>query len=168
MKSSRVLRRDRSWMSGFRSRRSDKLIHQNQVRNLIYSASAAHRGWRCSFGLLALALAGAGLYGVLAYTVTQRTQEIGLRIALGAQRRDVLLLIVRHALKLTLPGVVLGVPASYGLTKLMKSYLYGVSLTDPLTIIVISAMLISVALIAGFVPGRRATLVDPIMALRHE
>jgi ABC-type antimicrobial peptide transport system permease subunit len=120
------------------------------------------------FGLLALALAGAGLYGSLAYSVAQRTQEIGLRIALGAQRHDVLKLVVLDGMKLTLLGVVIGLPASYGLTKLMKSYLYGVSLTDPLTFAAISVTLLAVALLACYAPARRATLVDPMVALRSE
>jgi putative ABC transport system permease protein len=120
------------------------------------------------FGLLALALAGAGLYGLLAYSVAQRTHEIGLRIALGAQRRDVLRLVVLDGMKLTLIGLVIGLPASYGLTKLMKGYLYGVSLTDPLTFAVISVTLLAVALLACYAPARRATLVDPMVALRCE
>ncbi len=120
------------------------------------------------FGLLALALAGAGLYGSLAYSVAQRTQEIGLRIAIGAQSRDVLRLVVLDGMKLTLLGLIIGLPASYGLTKLMKSYLYGVSLTDHLTFTVISATLLTVALLACYAPARRAARVDPITALRCE
>jgi predicted permease len=120
------------------------------------------------FGLLALALAGAGLYGSLAYSVSQRTQEIGLRIALGAQGRDVLRLVVLDGMKLMILGLAIGLPASYGLTKLMKSYLYGVSLTDPLTFAVISATLLAVALAACYAPARRATKVDPMIALRSE
>ena len=118
------------------------------------------------FGLLALALAGAGLYGLLAYSVAQRTHEIGLRVALGAQRRDVLRLVIFDGLKLTFLGLVTGAPASYGLTKLMKSFLYGVSLSDPLTYAVISITLLTVALLACYAPARRATLVDPMVALR--
>jgi predicted permease len=120
------------------------------------------------FGLLALALAGAGLYGSLAYSVAQRTHEIGLRIALGAQRRDVLRLVVLDGMKLTLIGLAIGLPASYGLTKLMKGYLYGVSLTDPVTFAVISVTLLSAALLACHGPARRATLLDPMIALRCE
>ncbi|HEU0177407.1 MAG TPA: ABC transporter permease [Blastocatellia bacterium] len=120
------------------------------------------------FGLLALALAGAGLYGSLAYSVSQRTQEIGLRIALGAQSRDVLRLVVLDGMKLTLLGLIIGLPASYALTKLMKSYLYGVSLADPRTFAVISATLLAVALLACYAPARRAASVDPMVALRCE
>jgi predicted permease len=120
------------------------------------------------FGLLALALAGAGLYGSLAYSVSQRTQEVGLRIALGAESRDVLRLVILDGMKLTLLGLVIGLPASYGLTKLMKSYLYGVSLTDPLTFAVISATLLAVTLLACYGPAWRAASVDPMVALRCE
>jgi putative ABC transport system permease protein len=120
------------------------------------------------YGLLALVLAGTGLYGLLAYSVAQRTREIGIRIALGAQRPDALKLILLHGMKLTLLGVVIGLPASYGLTKLMKSYLYGVSLTDPLTFAMISVTLLAVALLACYAPARRAAGVDPLQALRHE
>src|SRR5262245_1896772 len=120
------------------------------------------------YGLLALALAGTGLYGLLAYSVAQRTQEIGLRIALGEERVSVLKLVVLHGLKLTLLGMFIGLPASYGLAKLMKSYLYGVSLTDPLTFAVISATLLAVTLAACYAPARRATKVDPMIALRCE
>jgi predicted permease len=120
------------------------------------------------FGLLALALAGAGLFGSLAYSVEQRRQEIGVRIALGAQSRDVLALIILSGMKLTLLGLAIGLPASYGLTKLMKNYLYGVSLTDPLTFVVISVTLLVVALLACYAPARRAVGIDPLQALRHE
>ncbi|HEY6403990.1 MAG TPA: FtsX-like permease family protein, partial [Blastocatellia bacterium] len=120
------------------------------------------------FGLLALALAGAGLYGSLAYSVAQRRQEIGLRIALGAESRDVLRLVVFDGMKLTALGLIIGLPVSYGLTKLMKSFLYGVSLTDPLTLVVISATLLTVTLLACYGPARRATKVDPMIALRCE
>jgi predicted permease len=120
------------------------------------------------FGLLALALAAAGLYGSLAYSVSQRTQEIGLRMALGAQGRDVLRLVVIDGMKLTILGIAIGLPASYVLTKLMKSYLYGVSLTDPLTFAAISATLLAVTLAACYAPARRATKVDPMVALRVE
>jgi putative ABC transport system permease protein len=120
------------------------------------------------YGLLALVLAGTGLYGLLAYSVAQRTREIGIRIALGAQRSDVLNLILLYGMKLTLLGIVIGLPASSGLTKLMKSYLYGVSLTDPLTFAVISATLLAVALLACYGPARRAAGVDPLQHLRHE
>jgi putative ABC transport system permease protein len=120
------------------------------------------------FGLLALALAGAGLYGSLAYSVEQRRKEIGVRLALGARSRDVLALIILSGMKLTLLGLAIGLPASYGLTKLMKSYLYGVTLTDPLTFAVITVTLLVVALLACYAPAQRAAGIDPLKALHHE
>ncbi len=120
------------------------------------------------FGLLALLLASIGLYGVLAYSVAQRTREIGIRTALGAQARDVLRLIIRQGMSLALLGVSLGLGGALGLTRLMQTLLYGVSPTDPLTFAVIAAALLLVALLACWVPARRAARIDPLVALRCE
>ena len=121
-----------------------------------------------AFGLLALLLAAVGLYGVIAYAVSRRTQEIGIRIALGAQRRDVLRLILASGLALTYSGVGLGVGASLAVTRLLRSFLYGLSPTDSVTFAASALLWTAVALLASYIPARRATKVDPIVALRYE
>src|SRR5262249_17988253 len=117
------------------------------------------------FAALGLALAAVGVYGVIAYSVEQRAHEIGLRVALGAQARDVLRLVLKQGLSLALLGVLLGLAGAYGVTRLINSLLFGVSASDPLTFIVISLLLVTVALLACWIPARRATKVDPIVAL---
>jgi predicted permease len=121
-----------------------------------------------SFGLLALALAAIGIYGVMSYAVSQRTSEIGIRIALGATAKDILSLIVGQSLRMVLAGVVLGVAASLVVSRFLASLLLGISATDPLTFTFITLLLIAVALLACYLPARRATKVDPLAALRRE
>jgi putative ABC transport system permease protein len=120
------------------------------------------------FAALGLMLAAIGIYGVLAYGVSQRTREIGLRMALGAQQQDVLKLVVKQGMVLALTGVVIGILASLALTRLMKSLLFGVTATDPLTFFVIALLLMAIALLACWIPARRASKVDPTIALRYE
>lgn len=121
-----------------------------------------------TFAIIALVLAAVGLYGVMAYSVTQRTHEIGIRMALGAQRRDVVSMVVRQSMVLTSVGLVAGLAAAFGLTRLMTTLLFGVNPRDVWTFLLIPLILAAIAVLASFLPARRATRVDPLVALRYE
>jgi len=138
--------------------RLDDLVAQSRLRMTLLTAYAA----------LALLLAAVGIYGVLAYFVTQHTAEIGVRVALGAQTGDVLRLVLRRGMGLTLVGVALGLFAALAVTRLMQTLLFGVGATDPLTFGAIALLMLLVALLACWIPARRATKVDPLIALRSE
>jgi putative ABC transport system permease protein len=121
-----------------------------------------------AFGALSLILAAVGIYGVVGYSVTQRTHEIGIRVALGADRGEVLRIVFAQSLKWVFVGIVVGLGASFGATRLLATLLYSISPTDPRVLSAAAALLISVALLATYIPARRAMRVDPVIALRNE
>ena len=154
------------------SHNSQNIITRPQTMNEVIAGSLARRRFSMTllnaFAAVALLLASVGLYGVISYLVGQRTHELGVRIALGAGRREVLRLVINHGMKMALGGVAIGLIAAFGLTRLMANMLYGVSPTDPVTFAAIAALLAAVAMAACLVPAWRATKVDPLVALRHE
>jgi predicted permease len=154
------------------SQNKQNVVSRPQTMNEVIAASLAQQRFSMilldAFAVVALLLASLGLYGVISYLVGQRTHELGIRLALGAQRSDVLRLVLGHGMKMALGGVALGLLAALGLTRLLAKMLYGVSTTDPATFAVITLLLMTVALLACFVPARRATKVDPLVALRYE
>jgi len=151
---------------------SQQILFGGQTMNQIISNSLASRRFSMIllgvFAALALVLASIGIYGVISYLVGERTHEIGVRMALGARPRDILHLILGRGGKLTLTGVVAGLACAFGLTRLMASMLYGIRATDPLTFGAVAILLTATALAACYIPARRATKVDPMVALRYE
>jgi putative ABC transport system permease protein len=120
------------------------------------------------FAAVAMLLAAIGLYGVMSYSVAQRTKEIGIRMALGARRPDVLVLIVKKGMALVLMGIAAGTLLSFGMTRLISGMLFGITAADPLTFAGVAALLGTVAFLANYIPARRAAKVDPMVALRYE
>jgi predicted permease len=151
---------------------SEQVIYGAQTMDEIISGSISNRWFSMillgAFAGVALLLSSIGIYGVISYLVGQQTREIGIRMALGAQRKDVLRLILGNGARMALLGVAIGIVAALGLTRLMAKMLYGVSATDPVTFVVVAFVLVVVALAACYIPARRAMRVDPLVALRYE
>ena len=155
-----------------KSLNGQNLIHKPQTMNETLAGSLSNRRFAMllldAFAILALLMASLGLYGVISYLVERRTQELGIRIALGAQSRNVLRLVLGDGLKMTVIGVAVGLLAAFGLTRLLTGMVYGVSTTDPATFAAIAVLLIVVASLACYLPARRASKVDPMEALKYE
>jgi predicted permease len=151
---------------------SEQVVYGAQTMPEVISDSTATRRFSAillgAFASVALLLSGVGIYGVISYLIGQRTHEIGIRMALGAQQSKVLFQVLGEGLQLALIGAAIGLGAAFGLTRLMTSLLYGVSPTDPLTFAAVAVLLVAVALAACYIPARRAAAVDPMVALRHE
>jgi predicted permease len=155
-----------------RKMNSEQVVYGEQTMDAIISDSISDRKFSMvllgTFAALALLLSSIGIYGVISYLIGERTHEIGIRMALGAQRKDVLTLVLSEGVRLTLLGAAIGIAAALGLTRLMANLLYGVSATDPLTFAAVPVVLLGVAMLACYIPARRAMRVDPMTALRYE
>ena len=148
---------------------SDLPLASVRTMQEVYGKSLARSSFTLGIaGAMALTLGIIGIYGVISYTVSQRQREIGIRLALGAQDGDVLQMVLGQGAKLALAGVAIGICAAFGLTRLMRNLLFGVTAYDPVTFAAVAVLLISVSLLACYIPARRAMLVEPIVALRYE
>ncbi len=158
--------------SAIQSQNNQNVVAGVQTLNQVIADSLAERRFSMillgGFASVALLLATLGIYGVISYLVGQRTHELGIRLALGAGRKDILRLVLSHGMKMAVAGVVVGLLAAFGLTRLMATMLFGVGPTDPATFGVIAWILMVVAFVACYLPARRATKVDPLTALRSE
>jgi predicted permease len=147
-------------------------VYDIRTMNQVIADSVSERRFTMlllfSFAVAALLLAGIGLYGVMSYAVTERTREIGIRMALGASGRDVLMLVVGRGMSLAFLGVALGLGAAFALTRVMRNMLFEISAADPLTFTGVAVVLVTVAFAACWIPARRATAMDPMMVLRYE
>jgi predicted permease len=154
------------------SQSSQNVVADAKTMNEVIAGTLAQRRFSMillgSFAGVALLLSALGIYGVISYLVGQRTHELGIRMALGAKRTDILRLVLGHGMKMAIAGVAIGLLAAFGLTRLMTRMIFGVSATDPATFAVIALLLVLVALLACLVPARRATKVNPLVALRYE
>jgi putative ABC transport system permease protein len=147
------------------------IVQVKSMSRIVNEALWQRRLWGvllAAFAVIALLLAAVGIYGVMSHLVTQRTREIGIRMAMGAQAADVLRMVVGQGMKLAIAGTVIGVALAVAIARVISSMLFGVTARDPLTFAATSLVLISVALLACYLPARRAAKVDPTIALRHE
>jgi predicted permease len=158
--------------TAIQAQNDQNVVWNVQTLNKVVADSIADRRFSMivlgAFASVALLLASLGIYGVISYLVGQRTHELGIRLALGAGPADILQLVLTHGMKMAVAGVVIGLLGAFALTRLMRTMLFGVGPNDPVTFILIAAILLVVALIATYVPARRATKVDPLTALRSE
>ena len=142
-----------------------EMAMQDQRANQIYDEPRCHDG---NHAMTAMLIATCGIYGLMAYAVTQRRREIGVRMALGAERRDVLRLVLARALRIVVAGLIVGLAGAVGVTRVLQRFLFGVTPTDPIVFTIVTLLLLAVGLMAAWLPARRAARIDPCVALRAE